>query len=332
MKFALESKQVTLPSEPEVAPTVESISEAYEGLLTSYMELSDAQRNMDEVCQVMENIDISMRMVKIGGIDAIKLLNADKSLESLVNVTEEKLTVQSAEEGLGDAAKQILNKFVEALKTIVSKLLEWMASFGKYLNTLRIKWFSPRGTLYPDTNTNCLVPPKGSCKEMYAFVFGSLDALTNMIPPQILQDLTDDDAETFDKSINDMCNDLGVREDGGIPSKISDDFIDNKTWRESGYTSNDELQYEANHLVGAGTASLFTRQLHQLVDHLKRVIWKYEQPKYSNNLESIRIDARVRINIARLLIKKAGLVHTSFIHYCAIWGAVFEQAARSSKQ
>ena len=332
MKFALESNQVTLPSEPEVTPTVESISEAYEGLLTSYMELSDAQRNLDEVCQVMENIDISMRMVKIGGIDAIKLLNTDKSLESLVNVTEEKLTVQSAEEGLGDAAKQIINKFVETLKTIVSKLLEWIASLGKYLNTLRIKWFSTHGTLYPDTNTNCLVPPKGSCQEMRAFVFGSLDALANMIPPQILQDLTDADAETFDKSINDMCNNLGVREDGDIPSKIRDDFVDNKTWRESGYTSIDELQYEAGHLLDDRIASRFTRQLHQLVDHLKRVISKYERYTYSDNLESTRIDARARINISRLLIKKAGLVYTSFIHYCNIWGDVFKQAARSSKQ
>ena len=331
MKFSVNSIQASRSSEP-TSVTIEDITCAYECLLTSYMELSEAQRNLDEVCQVMENIDISMRMVKIGGIDAIKLLNADKSLESLVSVTEEKLTVQSAEEGLGDAAKQILNKFVEALKTIVSKLLEWIASLGKYLNTLRIKWFSTHGTLYPDTNTNCLVPPKGSCKEMYAFVFGSLDALTNMIPPSILQDLTDADAETFDKSINDMCNDLGVREDGGIPSKISDSFIDNKTWRESGYTSIDELLYEANQLVGNRTASMFTRQLRQLVDHLKRVISKYERYSGSDNLESTRIDARARINIARLLIKKAGLVNTSFIHYCAIWSDVFKQAVRSSKQ
>lgn len=122
MKFALESKQVTLPSEPEITPTVESVSEAYEGLLTSYMELSDAQRNLDEVCQVMENIELSMKMIKAGGMDAVKLLNVDKSLEGLLGVAEEKMTVESATEGITDALKAAWEKFKEWLKKVCAAL------------------------------------------------------------------------------------------------------------------------------------------------------------------------------------------------------------------
>ena len=125
MKFALESKQVTLPSEPEITPTVESISEAYEGLLTSYMELSDAQRNLDEVCQVMENIELSMKMIKTGGMDAVKLLNVDKSLEGLLGVAEEKMTVQATHEGFSQALSEGWKKFKEFVKSVISKIVEF---------------------------------------------------------------------------------------------------------------------------------------------------------------------------------------------------------------
>lgn len=131
MKFALESKQVTLPSEPEVTPTVESVSEAYEGLLTSYMELSDAQRNLDEVCQVMENIELSMKMLQSGSADAVKLLNIDRSLENLLGVAEEKLTVQSATEGFTDALKAAWEKFKGWCQKIWSWIVEFFTNSSK---------------------------------------------------------------------------------------------------------------------------------------------------------------------------------------------------------
>lgn len=144
MKFALESKQVTLPSEPEVTPTVESISEVYEGMLASYMELSDAQKGIDEVHQVMENINLSMKMIQKGGIEAVKLLNIDKSVESLVGVAEEKLTVEASKEGFGDAAnaaweklKEWVKKFVEAIKKFLNYLGEKMRVLFDKLNAYK---------------------------------------------------------------------------------------------------------------------------------------------------------------------------------------------------
>lgn len=128
MKFSLESKQVVLPSSTETTPTVESISYAYEGLLTSYMELTDTQKNLDEVCQVMENIELSMAMIKAGGMDAVKLLNIDKSLETLLGVAEEKISLQAAEEGLGTTVKDLAKKFWETVKQWISKFVGYIKS------------------------------------------------------------------------------------------------------------------------------------------------------------------------------------------------------------
>lgn len=127
MKFSLESKQVVLPSSTESTPTVESISYAYEGLLTSYMELTDAQKNLGEVCQVMENIELSMKMLQCGSTDAVKLLNIDGSLENLCGIEAKLLTVEKAQEGLGEAASNLAKQFIEKCKKFFSAVHEWLS-------------------------------------------------------------------------------------------------------------------------------------------------------------------------------------------------------------
>lgn len=117
MKFSIATKPVTVASSMKPM-TVDQVSAAYEELICSYMELTDAQRNLDEVCQVMDNINLSMEMLKAGEIDAVKLLNVDKSLENLLGIAEEKLTVQAAQEGLMDTLKAAWNTFVEWLKKV----------------------------------------------------------------------------------------------------------------------------------------------------------------------------------------------------------------------
>lgn len=117
MKFSIATKPITVTS--NVKPmTVDQVSAAYEELICSYMGLTDAQRNLDEVCNVMDNINLSMQMLKTGGADAIKILNIDKSLESLCAVAEEKLTVQAAQEGLMDTLKAAWKTFIEWLKKV----------------------------------------------------------------------------------------------------------------------------------------------------------------------------------------------------------------------
>ena len=125
MKFAVCTNKPA--AKPQVAPvTPQDITEAYEGMMAAYMELSDAQRNLDEVCQVMENINLSMQMLQSGSTDAVKLLNIDKSLESLLGVTEEKITVQAAEEGLADSIKAAWTKFWEFIKDFCRKVVAYI--------------------------------------------------------------------------------------------------------------------------------------------------------------------------------------------------------------
>ena len=130
MKFSLENLQTPATS-PAPQITVEDVTGAYEGLLSAYMELSDAQRNLDDVCQVMENIELSMKMLQSGSADAVRLLNVDKSLENLLGVAEEKISLQAAEEGLGTTVKDLAKKFWETVKQWISKFVGYIKSlFG----------------------------------------------------------------------------------------------------------------------------------------------------------------------------------------------------------
>ena len=105
--------------------TVESISEAYEGLLASYMELSDAQRDLNETCQIMDNIELSMKMIKTGGSGSIKMLNVDKSLEDLVGVAEESITVANANIAMEGAFGDAMKSFWAKVKAFFMKIVQF---------------------------------------------------------------------------------------------------------------------------------------------------------------------------------------------------------------
>ena len=105
--------------------TVESISEAYEGLLASYMELSDAQRALNETCQIMDNIELSMKMIKTGGSGSIKMLNVDKSLEDLVGVAEESITVANANIAMEGAFGDAMKSFWAKVKAFFMKIVQF---------------------------------------------------------------------------------------------------------------------------------------------------------------------------------------------------------------
>ena len=124
MKFSVKEKPLAV-APPPAPMTVEQVRAASEDLMCSYMELTDAQRNLDEVCQVMENIELSMKMIKTGGMDAVKLLNIDKSLEGLLGVAEEKMTVQATQEGLSQALSEGWKKFKEFVKSMVARIVEF---------------------------------------------------------------------------------------------------------------------------------------------------------------------------------------------------------------
>ena len=126
MKFVPVSSTQCRVATPELSTcTVVDISEAYEGLLVSYMELSDAQRNLDETCQIMDNIELSMKMIKAGGSGSIKMLNVDRSLEDLVGVAEESITIANANIAMEGAFGDAMKSFCAKVKAFFMKIVQF---------------------------------------------------------------------------------------------------------------------------------------------------------------------------------------------------------------
>ena len=227
MKFSVKEKPLAV-APPQAPMTVEQVSAAYEDLMCSYMELTDAQRNLDEVCQVMENIELSMKMIKTGGMDAVKLLNIDKSLEGLCAIVEEKLTVQAAEEGLGDAIKTGLNQFVEWIKKVLIAIRDFFFNKSKVLDAKAAAKEADTNTLNPDDFVG-----DATVSSMYGFTYESLasgllkwrssfvpalnelsnqlDKLPSLIGGNILDELNHSSQSIAAlKKVNDCLKDLGI--------------------------------------------------------------------------------------------------------------------------
>ena len=78
--------------------------QAQEELNQAFMDLTDAQKSITEVCEVMENIQTSVDLITKYGAAGVEQLNVDGSLEALCGVETKLITAEKAQEGLGDAA------------------------------------------------------------------------------------------------------------------------------------------------------------------------------------------------------------------------------------
>lgn len=122
MKFSVKEKPLAV-APPPAPMTIEQVSAAYEDLMCSYMELTDAQRNLDEVCQVMENIELSMKMIKTSD-KAIECLNVDGSLASLCGTAE--LNAAKVTTSLENAFTDTMKDFWEKVKAFFSRIVNWL--------------------------------------------------------------------------------------------------------------------------------------------------------------------------------------------------------------
>ena len=103
-----------------------TLLEATENLHQAWMDLTEAQRNMDEVCAVMENIHTAVDLINKFDKSAIPTLNVDGGLEALLQIPENVITAEKAMEGLGDAAKDAWEK----VKGFIVRIFD---SIKKYL-------------------------------------------------------------------------------------------------------------------------------------------------------------------------------------------------------
>ena len=116
--------------------------QAQEELNQAFMDLTDAQKGMAEVCEVMENIQTSVDLITKYGVAGVEQLNVDGSLEALLQIPAKLITAEKAQEGLGDAAKaawEKLKEWVGKIIEMVKKVTNWVIEkVGAGLNRINI--------------------------------------------------------------------------------------------------------------------------------------------------------------------------------------------------
>lgn len=110
--------------------------QAQEELNNAWMNLTDAQKSMEEVCEVMENIQTSVDLITKYGAAGVEQLNVDGSLEALLQVPAKLITAEKAQEGLGDAAKAAWEKLKGWIKRIIEIVKNFFRGLGKKMMNL----------------------------------------------------------------------------------------------------------------------------------------------------------------------------------------------------
>ena len=146
MAFAFNTEKM----QPKVMDRLELLN-AQEELNQAFMDLTDAQKGMTEVCEVMENIQTSVDLITKYGVAGVEQLNIDGSLEALCGVEAKLITAEKAMEGLGEAAKAAWEKFKEIVKTVwlkIKQLFLWLIDLSdRVLNVFHRKLENAKSTI-----------------------------------------------------------------------------------------------------------------------------------------------------------------------------------------
>lgn len=110
--------------QPKVMDRLDLLN-AQEELNNAWMNLTDAQKNMEEVCEVMENIQTSVDLITKYGAAGVEQLNIDGSLEALCGVEAKLLTAEKAQEDLLYNMQDAWKRFVTSVRYIWDKIVYW---------------------------------------------------------------------------------------------------------------------------------------------------------------------------------------------------------------
>lgn len=111
---------------------------ATESLNQAWMDLTDTQREIDGLQEIMDNITQSVELLSKYGAEAIPMLNQDGGLEALLQIPEKLITVEKAQEGLGEAAKSAWEKFKELIVKVWTAVKSWITNMWNKLTSIRL--------------------------------------------------------------------------------------------------------------------------------------------------------------------------------------------------
>lgn len=145
MKFSVESLSTPVQKTEETV-SVESLLTLSEEIHASYQDLSETEKSLEEVQQVVTNIDMSIAAIEKYGEQAVQVLNIDGSLaelmgtEVLTNTAAivEKLngTKIASLEGFGDKVKEFIAKIIAFIKGLINKIRAAFAEAGEKYDTI----------------------------------------------------------------------------------------------------------------------------------------------------------------------------------------------------
>lgn len=132
MKFSTASQPIV--SAVTLQVDINHLSELHDGVLQSYVNLSEQERNINAVCEIINNINTSIVLLKNCGNTVIPGLNADHGLESLMGISEKLITAEKAIEALEQEKKSAFDRFKEFL----SNAFKFVAEFiGKIVELVK---------------------------------------------------------------------------------------------------------------------------------------------------------------------------------------------------
>ena len=145
MKFTVQSLSTPVKKTEETV-SVESLLALSEEVHASYQDLSETEKSLEEVQQVVANIDMSLAAIEKYGEQAVQVLNVDGSLtelmgtEVLTNITAivEKLngTKIASIEGFGDKIKEFIAKIIAFIKGFINKVRGAFSEVGENYDTV----------------------------------------------------------------------------------------------------------------------------------------------------------------------------------------------------
>ena len=135
MKFTVQSLSTPVQKTEEPV-SVESLLTLSEEVHASYQDLSETEKSLEEVQQVVANIDMSIAAIKKYGEQAVQVLNIDGSLTELMG-TEVLTNTVAIVDKLNGTKIASLEGFVDKIKEFIAKIIAFVKGVINKINQTR---------------------------------------------------------------------------------------------------------------------------------------------------------------------------------------------------